>query len=256
MKDKKDIIVVGYVKSGNTWLSRLIGDILDSPVTGWKSAKPIAEEGLDRKGDYVVRQLHLKPIMSDCDEMLPSATELCIPKYNSDVRLVHIIRDPRDVAVSVKYYWDLPDIKTALDCMKHGEPPLKGIGAWDVFVDTWRKIANVLVPMPTIYYESLHDHTYMQMYWLLNTLNIPRPTEAFVHAAIIRQSFDVKKAFLTKSGDRLNYGKKVQVKNLRKGQVGDWENHFTEEDRKLADEYFGKMMLKLGYIKHKDWWAE
>ena len=47
-----DTFIVSYPRSGNTWLSRILGDLLDSPVTGIFDARPLAEEGLDRQGEF------------------------------------------------------------------------------------------------------------------------------------------------------------------------------------------------------------
>lgn len=43
MSDPTVIWVVGYPKSGNTWLARLLGDALNSPVTSYPSLGALME---------------------------------------------------------------------------------------------------------------------------------------------------------------------------------------------------------------------
>ena len=247
------VIVLGYPKSSNTWLSRLLGDILDSPVTGFKNAKPIATEGLDRKGEYVIRQLHIKPTHSGGTELIPDAWSFNIDAYDG-TKLVHVIRDPRDVAVSAMYYWDLKSIKDAINAMAFGTHPLKGVGKWNDFVRSWQTVHPI--PCTTIFYERLHNSVYNEIFFLLGKLGIPRPSDARIHSAIERQEFKTKKALVARDGDKRPDGKEVQVKNMRKGIVGDWKNHFTRDDGELAQRYFGDTMLKLGYVQHRMWWME
>ena len=101
-----EIIVTGYPKSGNTWLSRLLGDILNSPVTGRDDyeAVPISQEGLDRSGDYTIIQLHLVPDCSNHNnQFITNRFHIC-PDNHTDEKIVIPIRDPRDVAVSCMHY--------------------------------------------------------------------------------------------------------------------------------------------------------
>lgn len=40
---------------------------------------------------------------------------------------------------------------------------------------------------------------------------------------------------------------------LRKGIVGDWRNHFSEEAKRLFDKYAGELLIKLDYESNHDW---
>jgi hypothetical protein len=74
-----DVFVTGIPRSGNTYLSRLIGDALDSPVGGARGAVALATEGQDRPGQHRVMQLHLLPntAISERGEMKEKACRLC-----------------------------------------------------------------------------------------------------------------------------------------------------------------------------------
>jgi hypothetical protein len=40
---------------------------------------------------------------------------------------------------------------------------------------------------------------------------------------------------------------------FRKGQIGDWRNHFTETHRRVFKEVAGETLIKLGYEKDRNW---
>lgn len=244
----KDVIIVGFPKSGNTWLARLLGDILDSPVIGWGSAHPIAEEGLNRMGGYVVRQLHLKPVRGNSDQFIQSAWEANLNAWFGE-RVIFVCRDPRDVVVSVKYYWGMESIESAIEAMGNGTHPLVGVGRWVDFIEAWRNVFSF--PMSWIKYENLHARTEDELASLLKSIGLPEYVKN-VHQAVQRQSFDNKRKQISEDGDTRPYGKSIQLTNLRKGIVGDWKNHhFTTTEMSLCKWYFEVVARKIGY--GNDW---
>ena len=42
-------------------------------------------------------------------------------------------------------------------------------------------------------------------------------------------------------------------RTFRKGRIGDWHNHFTEEHKRAFKEVRGETLIKLGYEKDLDW---
>lgn len=254
MTSRIPIYVVGYPRSGNTWVSRLLGDVLNSPVEGFLSAKPIATEGQERDGMFVVRQLHLRPVYHDIEGGL-TANEICVPKMGSQ-KIVLVIRDPRDVAVSVMYYWNLPDIKTAITVMGEGVHPLKGIGAWTNFVQEWEDASKYMLVPTTTFYENLIWHGSMELSNILHGIGVVNIDEEDMELSISRQEINKKREQVSKDGDKRPYGKEIQVKALRKGVVGDWKQHFSKQDCELAHKYFGEKMLKMGYIQNSEWFLD
>lgn len=240
---KHEILVVGYPKSGNTWVSRLIGEYLDSPVVGYGNAVPIATEGTDRRGKYAVRQLHLHPVREDGDTFLLNGWQANLNAWRGE-KVVCVIRDPRDVAVSVMHYWELPTINDAIRAMGEGTAPLNVVGKWSDFVESWLDCGLGKV---WISYEYLRTDQALTFYRLLSSLGLSDSYDKHVVAAYRKQLIDVKREELRQDGDQRPYGKEVQVKNLRKGIVGDHENYFTEESYDLARLYFGRVAERMLY---------
>lgn len=245
-----NVIVVGFPKSGNTWLSRLLGDALNSPVTGIKDAKPLCEEGLNRPGKYVVRQLHLKPIAikaggCEGDDPIPNAYTFCEQNWGGE-KIIHIVRNPMDVCVSVKHYWDLPTVDDAFYAMAHGTHPLVGVGAWADFVNRWNEAH---VPLWLIRYEELIEDPLGQMVDLMHFVGKPEYDIYDLEDTIARQSFDTRVEHIKSSGQKYNYGQTAQLKNMRKGVAGDWRRHFTHELTLRATAHWSSQMIRYGYIE-------
>ncbi len=90
VEGKIPIHVVGYPKSGNTWLTRLVGDALNSP-TGNRNLRhnlEIASEGNNRPGPYYILKSHSSKIFNGA------------PSIKKDSCILYIVRDFRDVLVS------------------------------------------------------------------------------------------------------------------------------------------------------------
>lgn len=246
----KDIVVVGYPRSGNTWLARLLGDYLDSPVTGFQSARPIATEGLDRKGGYIVRQLHLKPVRGGAAEFLVSPQQANINALQGE-RIVFAIRDPRDVAVSASFYWEKP-LGTIINAMKNGVHPLEAVGQWVDFNRAWLDLDGN-IPVAVVPYELMVENGEDAFGNLLVALGLAKTADdPRIASAYQRQDIHSKRLQIQSDGDGRPYGKTIQLKHLRKGVAGDWKNYFSKNDLRAADLAFGSFAKSIGYNEEWD----
>lgn len=243
---KYTILIVGYPKSGNTWLSRLVGDALNSPVTGMHNARPLCEEGLDRTGKFVVRQLHLKPIYREINpkEAVPNANTFNIYGYKGE-KILHIIRDPRDVTVSVMHYWHMDTIREAFDAITRGISPLMGAGTWANFVDAWHVTQETYpIDIMQVKYEYLLEHADKVLDDFVRLLGIE---DADIDGAVERQSFETRRKQIETTSQSFNYGKEIQLLNMRKGIAGDWKMFFDEDLLEKAIHMWSLQMRRYGY---------
>lgn len=239
-----DIFVLSFPKCGNTWLCRLLGDYLNSPVGAafkQSTGKAIATEGQDRTGSYFVGQGHQMSINEPDNEMVIEHEFVNLAKC--DAKIVLISRDPRDVCVSALHHWEMANIHEAIRAVGRGLWPLPFQGGFKGFYYSWLKCKqNVLM----IQYEVLLEDTECELEWILEYLKVIPDTER-IKEVVQRQSFESRRKWTEQHGDELNYGRDFQLNFLRKGKIGDWKNYFDEEAIKLSKHYFGTLIEEFGY---------
>lgn len=238
-----EIIVTGYPRSGNTLLSWLLGDTLNCPVQGMYAAKPLATEGLNRPKQHCVYQLHLRPVWNEAhDRAVPNAWRLSVPLWSEDeYKIVHVVRDPRDVAVSIWHYWQRDSLQVALDAMINGTSPLAVHLPWHKHISRWLRVG-----VPVVRYEHLLVNAADTLAALLDKWDIKYDTER-IGEAIERQQFARKKEQIEGDHRSRPYHKGIYRLHLRKGISGDWRNHFSPEQEVQAREAFGEIAEGLGY---------
>lgn len=233
---RENVFVVGFPRSGNTWVARLLGDALDSPIKKREGkGESIADEGFGRPGNYIIRQEH-----SDPDQI----------EKNEHVILV--IRDPKDVAVSAMHYWELKDIEKAANCIVYGRWPTPHGSGWVYFYDWWLEEGFDYL----IRYEKLHKSTKQELENMLGAINAEPEND--LNKVVARQSFGSRKKYAKIHGHKMPHGYTVQNKALRKGTVGDWKNYFDADLlRKMndAEPYnisYKELVKELGYYVRND----
>lgn len=247
----KTICIVGYPKSGNTWITRLIADAIDSPIRPLYGGVPLATEGKDRKGEYSVHQLHLRPIWNGPNIGIVNEFQFNISGWQGE-KIVFIYRDPRDVMVSLKYYWNYPHLMQMIEDATTGHGVCQAFGSWQGFHDAWTEAAVGIAA--SLSYESLIEKPVETLLNTLICLDIP-PVKS-VSDVVKRQSFEEKRKQIEIDGDDRPHGKGIQLQNLRKGIVGDWRNHFRRAEGKVCHNAFWTQMETLKYETDIGWWEK
>lgn len=258
--DRELIVVVGYPRSGNSWTAQLLGEALNSPVGGLYTAKPLCEEGQDRSGRFYVAQLHLR-ITEDTGggPAIPSAWTFVPKRWKGEERIVFVVRDPRDVAVSAWHYWQLPSLEDAVTKMAKGAWPLSGCGPWSAYVMAWKIVlawmrSDFTGRATVVRYEDLKADTEGELRRVLSELSIAVEDDA-ITKAVERQSFARKRELVERFGNGLPYGRDVQLRHLRKGIVGDWRQYDWRLIGPFANAAFADGATAFGYEWEENWWA-
>ena len=232
----KNILVVGYPKSGCTWATRLVAELVGCPVAGfWRSGKKeIATEGADRPSDFRCYKSHHQ------------YSELGLDPNDGETRVVYILRDPRDIALSAASYFTFYRRAASRRFFeRHGRlrklylhtlyPLFAGrnyrlarmtdaLLHGDATVHDWCRVSWLEhfrpyrdAAAPVVRYEDLLDRPHEEAAKILRHLGLERP-DAAIASAVANQSFaNRKQAFL-------QAGEKGQAKFLRVGKSGQWRD--------------------------------
>jgi LPS sulfotransferase NodH len=187
-----------------------------------------------------------------------------------EARVIHIIRDGRDVAVSMIHHmwnyskneggiYDLePEELTKRDAYREGSltPPAESLFTKErlirIATDWSAEVGRVIEDGPALLGSNYTEVRYEHL--------LERPVEEVRHLLDFLGT-DASEATATRCVDMVSFergssrkrGQEDSSSRSRKGIVGDWENVFTEEDKSGFKAVAGDWLIKLGYEKSNDW---
>ncbi len=258
---KNRIIICGYPKSGNTWLTRLTAEILKCPVIGfWCQPSNHDEEsieGLDRESEFECFKSHHN------FEQMARTLERC---GNGTEKIIYIYRDPRSVLASASHYFRFKPRYPYLHKLLGFFP--KGEGIYFKFMQPYSHKLEIMTKalvegtsqgawLRTPWKEHIagyqnKDDILMLSYEALKAdpLSVARQISGFLsiersdeelEEAIRNQSFASRKErFLTEK-------KKNNAGFLRKGKTDSWREEVPEKNLMDIEREIGDFMGPLGY---------
>ena len=237
MNQKKNIIIVGYPKSGTNWLSRLVADLLQCDFLGdWgfetKNASSIKTE--NNVSEFQIYKSH--HIFNDIEKA-----------SNKKVyKIIYIIRDPRDVVISGAYFFNFHSSLSSIFRKLRIHPILRNLSfekkkkemiqavlygnkkitpwlefPWDLHYKNYLKKEVLFIK-----YEDLLNNPENELKNILKYLNLEVNTLQITES-IKNQSFEKRQKEVHQQ-DHKNL-----IKLIRKGSSGYWKNELTEEQKKI-----------------------
>jgi hypothetical protein len=196
-----------------------------------------------------------------------------IKEMRPDAKLIHIIRDGRDVTVSsIHHVWNhafqeggihelTPDEFEKREAyradpqgfLESGQSIFAGKQLHSTAKNWAEMVGRAMQDGPELFgenyvevrYEDLLENPEGEMQHVLRFLGAD-PNLYVVRRCLEVSSFERR----TKGRER---GQEDSTAFLRKGIAGDWKNVFTEEDKEVFKEAAGEMLVKLGYEKDDRW---
>lgn len=135
--------------------------------------------------------------------------------------IVLLVRDPRDVIVSTFYYLRYPNIDRAVDEVTYD---------YEAWLQSWQGEYTVLTQ-----YRWLRNQTDAELYRIATTVTGAAQDMRKVGEAVDRQRFENMQIQLHDSHF------------MRKGIVGDWRNHLSDNQCQRVYSRLGGLMKGLGY---------
>jgi hypothetical protein len=256
----KKIIVVGYPKSGNTWATRLVAQLVECPVEGflYSDHKEPAIEGSERASVHRVFKSHhqLHEIKSEDVQ---------------NAKIIYLLRDPRDVAISGRnYFTTVSGFKSVklkegsivyrvfkktyqlyarfVDAFRLRKEMNKAVLQGNKLIHHWCRVSWKKHVEPymkndsflKVRYEDLLSNTHNEAKRILHYLGLEKDGNS-IRVAIEKQSFENRK------NEFIKMGMKNEAEFLRKGKAQQWKVELGPEENQLFVAAFKNELEHFGY---------
>ena len=232
-----DTYIVGYPKSGNTWVRFLIGALYNANEV--------------KLGSYDVRGVYnLKELANVKRPRILNSHQPFDPRYP---KVIYIVRDPRDVVVSYyhfhrKFYFNHGFQKTFPTFVNEFVAGKVWPGSWGIHVRSWvrnrNKVKNGII---FVKYEDLLKYPTYETKRIMDFLNFSRTNEQ-IEEAVRQCSFQNLKQYEQKKAAKFFNKSNNNVSFFRKGASGEWRNVLTEREKNAIVAANSLQMKTMGYL--------
>jgi hypothetical protein len=238
-----DVFLTSYPRSGNTWTRFLIGNLIhsDEEVTFLSVERLVPD--MYKHSDRVLRGLPRPRTVK--------SHECFDPRYR---KVIYIVRDPRDVAVS-NYHWELK-----LRSVKEGYPIEEfvprwmapdfwpRIGSWGDHVGSWLATRQGKEGFLLLRYEDLKENSERELARVAEFLGIQASSERVKRAVELSSAENMRKIERKESGKWVATTLTRQDKPfVRNATSGGWKSVLPEKTVAYIETHWGHLMNDLGY---------
>jgi hypothetical protein len=238
-----DVFLTSYPRSGNTWTRFLVGNLVyqNEPVTFLTVERLVPD--MYKSSDRVLRNLPRPRIVK--------SHECFDPRYR---KVIYIVRDPRDVAVS-NYHWELK-LRSVRDGFpiedfvpRWMEPEFwPRIGSWGDHVTSWLSTRQGKKGFLLLRYEDLKKDPQRALAQVAEFLGIEPSRERLDRAVELSSADNMRKLEKQESAQWVATTLTRQDKPfVRSATSGGWKAVLPEQTVAYIEKHWGHLMRNLGY---------
>lgn len=238
-----DVFLTSYPRSGNTWTRFLIGNLVhEKEEVTFLSVERLVPD-MYKHSDRVLRNLPRPRTLK--------SHECFDPRYQ---KVIYIVRDPRDVAVS-NYHWELK-----LRSVKEGYPIEEfvprwmapefwpRIGSWGDHVSSWLATRRGRDGFLLLRYEDLKKDPQRELARVAEFLGIEATPERLRRAIELSSAENMRKIETKESGKWVATTLTRQDKPfVRNATSGGWKTVLPAKTVAYIETHWGQLMRELGY---------
>jgi len=248
-----DIVVVSFGKSGRTWLRVMISHVFrvmyDLPKNAILGFDNFHSMNRAVPKIFFTHDNYIKDLMGDDKQ----------PFY--DKRVVLLVRDPRDTAVSQYFQWKFR-MKPGKVALNEYPPRDAEISLFEFvtgdkggsmkavadFMNAWARAAGNIQDFHVLRYEDLRASTHQELRRLLDFMSVDASEEQ-VNSAVEYSSYENMKKMESKrqfrlAGGRMMPGDKNNPNSykVRRAKVGGYRDYFTDEEVAAIDKQLAAIL--------------
>ena len=239
--EKEDVFLISYPKSGNTWMRFLLANILtDKKVNLVNLGKFIPDIYRDKRDDM---DIEIEPKIFKTHSHFRA-------KYSKN-KIIYLLRDPKDVAVSYYFYYKKTrKVEISFDdyLKKFLNSEIDTFGNWAENVGSWLGAKEGDNNFLVVRYEDMLVDLKKQLFRVLDFLDL-EITDKKIEESIEKSDFKKLQADEIKNNSKIEEFKKTNksVPFFRSGTKGNWKEYFNESNLDLLYKKFGVIAKKYGY---------
>jgi hypothetical protein len=244
-----DVFLVSYPRSGNTWARFLLGNLIDQkdPVTFANIESRIPE--IYFNSDHAMRSLPRPRLLK--------SHECFQPHYR---RILYIVRDPRDVAVSFYHHnikaGNIPDDYPMQDFIPrfiNADFDTKW-GSWSEHVRSWLFLRQGRPDFLALRYEDMKKETLRELQRVASFLQQYSFAITDKSTEELQQAIDLSSPEHMRELEKQQGSEWVLTKHtrpdkpfVRSATAGGWKSQLPEDSVALLEKAWGNLMQSLGY---------
>ena len=238
-----DVFLTSYPRSGNTWTRFLVGNFVNpnEPVTFLNVERLVPD--MYKTADWSLRRLPRPRVLK--------SHECFDARYR---RVIYIVRDPRDVAIS-NYHWEMKLRSIPDGCPIEEFVPLwmdgnfwRRIGSWADHVNSWLATRQGHEKFLLMRYEDLQADQLRELGRVAQFMGL-EPDSTRINQAIERSSAANMRKMEETQGKKwvATFHTRSDKPFVRKASSGGWRAILPENTVAYMESHWGPLMKQLGY---------